>query len=71
MPKPQKIKRKKKNRKKKKQRYCPEEEEEEEEEGEKKKKKIQANTWAFLSIKKKCIPTAFSLHFGEKTFWWV
>ena len=27
--------------------------------------------WTFLSIKKKCIPTHFSLHFGEKTFWWV
>ena len=27
--------------------------------------------WAFLSIKKKLIPTQFSLHFGEKTFWWA
>ena len=27
--------------------------------------------WAFLSIKKKFILTQFSLHFGEKTFWWA
>ena len=26
-------------------------------------------TWVFLSIKKKFIPTQFSLHFEEKTFW--
>ena len=27
--------------------------------------------WAFLSIKKKFIPTKFSLYFEEKTFWWA
>ena len=26
-------------------------------------------SWAFLSIKKKCIPNQFSPYFGEKTFW--
>ena len=44
-----------------------------------KKKKKEGNwmkpmctcTWTFFSIKKKCIPTQFSLHFGEKTFWWT
>ena len=28
-------------------------------------------TWAFLSIKKKFIPTRFFLYFGKKTFWWA
>ena len=27
--------------------------------------------WAYLSIKKKFILTQFSLHFGEKIFWWA
>ena len=71
----QKIKRKKKRqccKKKKKEgnvTYCPGERE--------KKKKRQLEepmctcTWAFLSIKKKFIPTQFFPHFGRKHFGWL
>ena len=35
------------------------------------KKPMYTCTCTFLSIKKKFIPTKFSLHFEEKTFWWA
>ena len=73
-----------KNKNKKKRQRCPKKRKKEKKWqhyylGEKEKKKNKGNlkkpmctcTWVFLSIKKKFIPTQFSLHFGEKTFWWV
>ena len=35
------------------------------------KKFVYTCIWAFFSMNKKFIPTQFSLHFGEKTFWWA
>ena len=34
-------------------------------------KKMYRYKWAFLSIKKKFIPTQFSLYFKKKNFWWA